>query len=83
MDQTNVLRNSQRTSDAVTISGIDTAVPISIVGGAYSIGCTGTFVTTAGTINNRQTVATNKDLALSRPTPLSCACTAVWRKQRS
>ncbi|MBL8521835.1 MAG: choice-of-anchor D domain-containing protein, partial [Betaproteobacteria bacterium] len=38
------------------ISGIDSPAPISITGGSYSIGCTGTFVTTAGTITNNQTV---------------------------
>ncbi|MGQ0622430.1 MAG: choice-of-anchor Q domain-containing protein [Panacagrimonas sp.] len=56
MDQTNVPRNSARTSNAVTISGINTAAPISVLGGGYSIGCTGTFTTAAGTINSGQTV---------------------------
>ncbi|MGQ0700411.1 MAG: FG-GAP-like repeat-containing protein [Panacagrimonas sp.] len=56
MDQTNVPRNSVRTSGAVTITGIEIATPISIVGGGYSIGCNGTFTTAAGTISNGQTV---------------------------
>ncbi|MGQ0623030.1 MAG: choice-of-anchor Q domain-containing protein [Panacagrimonas sp.] len=56
MDQTNVPRNSVRTSNAVTITGIDTAAPISVLGGGYSIGCTGTFTTAPGTITSGQTV---------------------------
>ncbi|MGQ0620370.1 MAG: beta strand repeat-containing protein [Panacagrimonas sp.] len=56
MDQTNVPRNSVRTSNAVTISGITAPAAISIMGGGYSIGCTGTFTTAAGTISNGQTV---------------------------
>ncbi|MGQ0620368.1 MAG: choice-of-anchor Q domain-containing protein [Panacagrimonas sp.] len=56
MDQTNVSRNSVRTSNAVTITGINAPTPISIQGGGYSIGCTGSFTTAAGTINPGQTV---------------------------
>ncbi|QJR16128.1 InlB B-repeat-containing protein [Usitatibacter palustris] len=48
--------NTVVTSNAVTITGIEAASPISVTGGSYSIGCTGTFVTTAGTISNGQTV---------------------------
>ena len=44
------------TSNAVTLSGINTTAPISIVGGTYSIGCGASFTAAAGTINNGQTV---------------------------
>jgi titin len=44
------------TSNTITISGIDFPVAISITGGAYSIGCTGTFTTAPGTIANGDTV---------------------------
>ena len=57
--QTGVETNSVRTSNAVTIAGINAPTPISVSGGggsSYSIGCTGSFVTTAGTISNGQTV---------------------------
>ncbi|MGQ0700370.1 MAG: choice-of-anchor Q domain-containing protein [Panacagrimonas sp.] len=55
-DQTGVPLNSQRTSDIVTITGINTPAPISVVGGQFSIGCTGTFTATATTISSGQTV---------------------------
>ncbi|MGQ0701200.1 MAG: choice-of-anchor Q domain-containing protein [Panacagrimonas sp.] len=56
IDQTNVPRSTVRTSNTVTIAGIDTPAPISVVGGGYSVGCTGTFTSAAGTINSGQTV---------------------------
>ena len=43
-------------SNAVTITGINTAVPVSVAGGEYSIGCGAVFTTEAGTISNNQTV---------------------------
>lgn len=46
----------EKTSSAVTVTGIDKAVPISIVGGTYSIGG-GAFTATAGTISSGQSVA--------------------------
>jgi formylglycine-generating enzyme required for sulfatase activity len=36
-DQTNVALNTPITSNAITVSGINTATPISVVGGTYSI----------------------------------------------
>lgn len=54
--QANVQRNSVRTSNIITITGIDTGVPISVIGGTYSIGCTGAFTAAASTINSGQTV---------------------------
>ncbi|MGQ0503167.1 MAG: FG-GAP-like repeat-containing protein [Panacagrimonas sp.] len=53
---TNVRQSSIQTSGAVTVTGINTAAPISVVGGSYSVGCGTTFVSTAGTIANGQTV---------------------------
>ncbi len=46
------------TSDAVTITGIGAAItsPVSVIGGEYSIGCTGAFTTADATISNGQTV---------------------------
>jgi hypothetical protein len=51
-----VTTGSTVTSAAATISGITTAAAVTVLGGSYSIGCTGTFVTTPGTISNNQTV---------------------------
>ena len=45
-----------RTSNAVAITGMNTAAPISVVGGEYSIGCGATFTALASTVNTGQTV---------------------------
>ena len=55
-DVTRVAVGTLRTSNAITITGIDTAVPVSVAGGEYSIGCSAVFTTAAGTITNNQTV---------------------------
>ena len=47
---------SVQTSDAITVSGIDAASPISVTGGSYSIDG-GAFVTTAGTVMAGQTIS--------------------------
>jgi hypothetical protein len=39
---------SVRTSNTVTISGINGATPVSVSGGEYSIGCTATFTSAFG-----------------------------------
>ena len=44
------------TSNTVTIGGVDLPVAIGVTGGAYSIGCTATFTTAAGTVGNGDTV---------------------------
>ena len=48
--------NTTQTSNAVTISGIDAATPVSVSGGQYSIGCGATFTSGSGSISNNQTV---------------------------
>ncbi len=55
-DQTNLALNTAVTSNTITIGGINAASAISVSGGSYSING-GAFVTTAGTINNGNTVA--------------------------
>lgn len=54
--QPNVPVSSVVTSGLVTITGIDTAAQIGVLGGQYSIGCSDEFTAAAGTINNGQTV---------------------------
>lgn len=56
IDETNVALNSTITSGAVTISGTNSPSAISVSGGSYSVGCTATFVTSAGTISSNDTV---------------------------
>lgn len=52
---TDVQPNSVNTSAVVTVAGINVAVPISVVGGEYSING-GTYTSAAGTVSTAQTV---------------------------
>lgn len=55
-DQTNIALNTLVTSNAITVTGINTAVPVSISGtGEYRIDG-GAFTSVSGTVNNGQTV---------------------------
>lgn len=53
-----VVLNSLQVSNVVTITGIDSAVPVSIESTAseYSVGCTAVFTNVPGTISNGQTI---------------------------
>lgn len=53
--QTNVARSSEITSNAITVSGINTAAAISVTGGSYSING-GAFTTTPGLVTNGASV---------------------------
>lgn len=55
-DMSGVPVSTVETSNAVTISGINTAAPVSVAGGLYSVGCTANFTGAAGTIANGQSV---------------------------
>ena len=55
-DVTGVALGALQTSNAVPIVGINTPVPVSVTGGEYSIDCSGTFTTVAGTVSSGQTV---------------------------
>jgi hypothetical protein len=54
-DQTNVQLSTVITSNTITISGINTAAPISITGGIYSIN-SGSYTSASGTVSNGNTV---------------------------
>ncbi len=54
-DQTNVQIGTVVTSNAITVSGINTPVNISIIGGLYSING-GNYTSASGTVNNGNTV---------------------------
>jgi serine protease len=56
LDQLNVPAATEITSSALTISGIDAAAAISVVGGTYSIGCGASFTAATGEILNNQSV---------------------------
>jgi hypothetical protein len=53
--QLNVPPSTVVNSNTVSVVGINTSAPVSIIGGSYAIG-TGPFVATAGVITNNQTV---------------------------
>ncbi len=75
MTQAGVPVNSVRTSNTITINGINGPTPISVTGGLYSIGCTATFTSTAGTIANSQTVCVRQTAAASADTVTTAALT--------
>lgn len=54
--QNSVTVATLQTSNAITVSGIDTIAPVAVTNGEFSIGCTATFVTGTGTIGNGQTI---------------------------
>lgn len=54
--QDDVLVSTVTTSAAVTISGFQVAVPITVSDGEYSIGCNGSFTASQGQISPDQTV---------------------------
>ena len=53
---TGVARDAEVTSAAATITGISPSAPVTVTGGSYSIGCTGTFTSAGGTIASGQAV---------------------------
>ena len=55
IDQTNVELDTIITSNTIKVAGIDTAVPISITGGTYSIN-SGDYTSDSGTVKNDDTV---------------------------
>lgn len=60
--------NTLQRSVTVSIRGINTLAPISVVGGEYSIGCNDTFTSAPGTISNFDTVCVRR---LTAATPLT------------
>jgi alpha-tubulin suppressor-like RCC1 family protein len=56
------------TSNTLTVTGITGSVPISVTGGAYSIGCGAIFTTSAGTILNNQAVCVRQTSSASYDT---------------
>lgn len=54
--RSNVELSSVVTSAAVAIGGIEVPVPVSVVNGEYSVGCSGAFTTAGSTISDGQTV---------------------------
>ena len=73
-DQTNVALNTVITSNAITVSGINIAAPISILSGTYSING-GAYKSTSGTVVNGNTVRVKKTSAGTYSTTKSATLT--------
>ena len=72
--QTGVALNSVATSNTLTVSGINSASAISIVGGTYSING-GAYVSTDGTVTNGQTVTVQQTASASYSTTTTATLT--------
>jgi len=71
--QSNVAFQSVRTSDTITVTGTNSPAAISVSGGTYSIGCSGTFTASAGSIAPGATVCvrhTSSNLATTAATTI-------------
>lgn len=75
VDVTDVAASTTQTSNAVTITGIDAPSPISVSGGLYSIGCTASFTSAAGSISNNQTVCVRHTSSASPETTVNTTLT--------
>ena len=73
--QSGVSLNTTLTSNTVTITGINASTPISVSGGTYSIGCTGTFTGVAGTISNNQSVCVRHTSSAANSTAVTTTLT--------
>ncbi len=67
-DAVNVALASEITSVPVTITGISVAVAVSVTDGAYSVGCTPTYVTAPGTVTSNQTICVRHTSAATNST---------------
>lgn len=73
-EQTNVALSSIITSNPITVSGIDTPSPISIVGGTYSING-GSYTSSSGFVSNGQTVTVRALSSASNSTAVNATLT--------
>jgi hypothetical protein len=62
--QTNVTRSTVIVSNSIAVAGINTAAPIAVAGGEYSIGG-GAYTASAGTLNAGQTVTVRQTSSAS------------------
>lgn len=73
-DQTGVALSTPTTSNTITVSGINTAAPLTITGGQYSING-GVFASTATTVVNGDTVAVRVTSSGSNSTAVNATLT--------
>ncbi len=75
LPQTGVTTGSLVTSAPITLTGTNAPTPISISGGEFSVGCTGVFTASAGTIANGQTLCVRHSAAASSNTQTTTVVT--------
>jgi len=59
----------------VVVTGLDAAAPVTVVDGAYSVGCTATYVSTPGTVINSQTICVRHTSAAANSAVVSTTLT--------
>ena len=74
IDKTNVALNTEFKSNAITVSGLGVAAPISITGGTYSVNG-GTYASASSTVVNGNTVKVRKVSASTYSTTKSATLT--------
>lgn len=74
-DQTGVPRSSIRTSNAITVAGINAATIISVSGGSYDINGSGLFTSSSGIVNSGDTVRARHTSSASFSTATNTAIT--------
>ena len=73
--QANVPVGASRTSNNLYFDGFNTAIPISVTGGEYSIGCTATFTASPGTITPANNVCVRQSASASYDTVTTATLT--------
>jgi len=74
-DTPDVALSTLITSAPITVAGIDTTSAITVTGGAYDVNGSGTFVTTAGTVSNGNTVRAQHTSSGSESTAVNTVVT--------
>jgi DNA-binding transcriptional regulator YdaS (Cro superfamily) len=74
-EQSDVPLSSLRTSNAIAISGLEAAAPITVANGEYSLGCGANFVATAGLISPGQSVCVRHTSAATRSAAITTTLT--------
>jgi alpha-tubulin suppressor-like RCC1 family protein len=74
--QWNVPLASIRNAEQVTVTGLTVPVNVSVAGGEFSIGCTGTYATATASINNGQALCL-RQTAAATPNTLTAATITV------
>ncbi len=75
VDQVDIERNTQLSSNSITITGIGAPVSITIAGGEYEINGSGTFTADAGTVESGDTVIVRQTSSASFATPTDVTLT--------